>query len=211
MFVPQTAGWTATSNVKSWLCLNVKIGQNAPAGTVVCHRTPDRPMFHWLVARAWQMVSTCLIEITNGFQSPLWPPKQLPASLLHILFNIFADEDSFPYTNGEGNTHTEISKDRTIMLMGSSAQKISVRLQPTIRHRATQTDDCPPSPSLLVPPVHRSRTPDPSLNRSPSPCPSPMLIRKRAYAKWENKDSVRKAREERRGIKPTTQELEKVS
>ncbi|XP_069805963.1 RAS guanyl-releasing protein 1 [Dendropsophus ebraccatus] len=120
-----------------------------------------------------------------------------------------AEEDVFPYANGEANNHTEVSKDRTIMLMGSSAQKISVRLQPAVKHRATQTDECPASPSLLAPPMHRSRTPDPSLNRSSSPCPSPMLMRKRAYAKWENKDSVRKAREERRGIKPTTQELEK--
>ncbi|KAM5129514.1 RAS guanyl-releasing protein 1 [Mantella aurantiaca] len=110
------------------------------------------------------------------------------------------EEDPFPYTNGE-DSHTEVGKDRTIMLMGSSSQKISVRLQPTMIHRSTQTDDSPPSPCLQVLSPHKSRTPDGS--------PSPLLIRKRAYAKWENKDSVRKIREERRGSKQTTQELEK--
>ncbi|XP_075048917.1 RAS guanyl-releasing protein 1 isoform X2 [Mixophyes fleayi] len=112
-----------------------------------------------------------------------------------------ADEDPFTYTNGEENEHTEVSKDRTIMLMGSSAQKISVRLHPAVRHRSTQTDGSPPSSCLQIP--------SPRHSRSPSPCPSPILIRKRAYAKWENKDSIRKAREERRGIKPSAQELEK--
>ncbi|XP_063804108.1 RAS guanyl-releasing protein 1 isoform X2 [Pseudophryne corroboree] len=112
-----------------------------------------------------------------------------------------ADEDPFSYTNGEENEHTAISKDRTIMLMGSSAQKISVRLQTAVRHRSTQTDGSPPSPALQIPSPHHSR--------SPSPCPSPILIRRRAYARWENKDSIRKAREERRGIKPPSQELEK--
>ncbi|XP_018409707.1 PREDICTED: RAS guanyl-releasing protein 1 [Nanorana parkeri] len=111
-----------------------------------------------------------------------------------------AEEDSFPYPNGEDNEHTQVGKDRTIMLMGSSSQKISVRLQTTMRHRGTQTEERPPSPCLQVPSPHRSRTPDGS--------PSPLLIRKRAYAKWENKDSVRKVREERRGCKQT-QELEK--
>ncbi|XP_072283782.1 RAS guanyl-releasing protein 1 isoform X2 [Pyxicephalus adspersus] len=121
------------------------------------------------------------------------------------------EEDPFPYTNGEDSEHTEVGKDRTIMLMGSSAQKISVRLQPTMKHRSTQTEDSPPSPCLQVPSPHRSRTPDStrSSNHSSSPCPSPLLIRKRAYAKWENKDSIRKIREERRGSKQATQELEK--
>ncbi|CAI9573161.1 unnamed protein product [Staurois parvus] len=115
-----------------------------------------------------------------------------------------AEDDHFPYTNGEDSEHTEVGKDRTIMLMGSSSQKISVRLQPTMRHRGTQTEDSPSSPCLQVTTSpHRSRTPDGS--------PSPLLIRKRAYAKWENKDSVRKVREERRGSKQTTQELEKVA
>ncbi|XP_077320879.1 RAS guanyl-releasing protein 1 isoform X2 [Lithobates pipiens] len=113
-----------------------------------------------------------------------------------------AEEDPFPFTNGEEDSeHTEVGKDRTIMLMGSSSHKISLRLQPTMRHRSTQTEDGPPSPSLQVTSPHKGRTPDGG--------PSPLLIRKRAYAKWENKDSVRKAREERRASKQTTQELEK--
>ncbi|PIO35901.1 hypothetical protein AB205_0175710, partial [Aquarana catesbeiana] len=112
-----------------------------------------------------------------------------------------AEENPFPFTNGEDSEHTEVGKDRTIMLMGSSSHKISLRLQPTMRHRSTQTEDVPSSPSLQVTSPHKSRTPDGG--------PSPLLIRKRAYAKWENKDSVRKAREERRASKQTTQELEK--
>ncbi|XP_040188778.1 RAS guanyl-releasing protein 1 isoform X1 [Rana temporaria] len=112
-----------------------------------------------------------------------------------------AEEDPFPFTNGEDSEHTEVGKDRTFMLMGSSSHKISLRMQPTMRHRSTQTEDAPSSPSLQVTSPHKIRTPDGG--------PSPLLIRKRAYAKWENKDSVRKAREERRISKQTTQELEK--
>lgn len=113
-----------------------------------------------------------------------------------------ADEDPFPYESGEDH-HTDVGKDRTIMLMGSSAQKISVRLQPTVRHRGTQTEEGPSSPCLEALSPHKSRTQDGS--------PSPLLLRKRAYAKWENKDSVRKIREERRGSKQSTTEVEKVT
>ncbi|KAM9294144.1 RAS guanyl-releasing protein 1 [Gastrophryne carolinensis] len=122
---------------------------------------------------------------------------------------VHGEEDAFSYTNDEGSIDTEVSKDRTIMLMGSSAQKISVRLQPTMRHRGTQTEDSPPcSPALLVPSPAANAGHRSPQSRTPSPLPSPLLIRKRAYVRWENKDSVRKAREERRG-KHTAQELEK--
>ncbi|KAG8429532.1 hypothetical protein GDO86_020563 [Hymenochirus boettgeri] len=123
------------------------------------------------------------------------------------------DEEPFSYPHGDGDIHTEVSKDRTIMLMGSSAQKISVRLQPAVKHRATQTENEPLSPCLQVPSPQHCRMTDPTnhfpTSPAPSPCPSPVPIRKRAYAKWENKDSIRKAKAEGRGAKPGTQELEK--
>ncbi|KAM8921240.1 RAS guanyl-releasing protein 1 [Pelodytes ibericus] len=122
------------------------------------------------------------------------------------------DGEPFSFLNGEGDGHNEVRNDRTIMLMGSSAQKISVRLQPAVKHRATQTEMEPTSPCLQIPSPHRSPSPSPTYlfpaSPNPSPCPSPVPIRKRAYAKWENKDSIRKAREEKRGVKPTSQELE---
>ncbi|XP_041430764.1 RAS guanyl-releasing protein 1-like isoform X2 [Xenopus laevis] len=123
-----------------------------------------------------------------------------------------ADEGPYSYPNGDDvDNHTEVSKDRTIMLMGSSTQKISVRLQPAVKHRATQTET--QSLCLQVPSPQRSRTPDLTshLPKSPmpSPCPSPVFTRKKAYAKWENKDSIRKARAELRGRKTGLHELEK--
>ncbi|XP_053330922.1 RAS guanyl-releasing protein 1 [Spea bombifrons] len=122
------------------------------------------------------------------------------------------DGDSFSYVNGEDNDHSEVSKDRTIMLMGSSAQKISVRLQAAVKHRATQTEPETRSPCLQVPSPPQSLRPEPTYlllsSPNPSPCPSPVPIRKRACAKWENKDSIRKAKEEGRGVKTAAQELE---
>ncbi|XP_075469351.1 RAS guanyl-releasing protein 1 isoform X2 [Ascaphus truei] len=123
-----------------------------------------------------------------------------------------ADESRFSYPNGESTDHTEVSKDQTIMLVGSSAQKISVWLQPAVMHRATQTENDTPTPCLQIPSPSRSQTPEPTPSPcpspTPSPCPSPMLIRKRAYAKWENKDTIRKARDEARGANATAQEVE---
>ncbi|MEE6491796.1 hypothetical protein FKM82_016376 [Ascaphus truei] len=98
------------------------------------------------------------------------------------------------------------------MLVGSSAQKISVWLQPAVMHRATQTENDTPTPCLQIPSPSRSQTPEPTPSPcpspTPSPCPSPVLIRKRAYAKWENKDTIRKARDEARGANATAQEVE---
>lgn len=108
--------------------------------------------------------------------------------------------------------HNEGSKDRTIMLMGSSAQKISVRLKPAVVHKGTQTDSV-----LLVGDIsHRQtekkeRIPEnPYLQPTPpSPCPSPLLSRKKAYVKWENKDSSQKMKEHH-SYKPSYHELEQV-
>ncbi|CAH2328317.1 RAS guanyl-releasing 1 [Pelobates cultripes] len=123
-----------------------------------------------------------------------------------------ADEESFSYVNGD-NDHNEISKDRTLVLMGSSSQKISVRLQQSGNHKETQTDAEPTSPYLQIPSPCWNQSPDPtylypSFSPNPSPCPSPVLVRKKAYAKWENKDSIRKAREEGKAAKSMVQELE---
>ncbi|XP_053553940.1 RAS guanyl-releasing protein 1 [Bombina bombina] len=123
-----------------------------------------------------------------------------------------ADEEAFSYPNIDSSDHSEVQRDRTIMLMGSSSQKISVRLQPALKHRATQTDsDLLNVCQNVPPPPQPSRTPDHTyllpVKVNPSSCPSPVPIRKRAYVKWENKDSVRKAREQAR-MKPINQQLE---
>lgn len=110
--------------------------------------------------------------------------------------------------------HNEDSKDRTIMLMGSSAQKISVRLKPAVVHKSTQTDLI-----LLAEDVSRrqakkeQRVPETPcyLQAAPaSPCPSPLLGRRKAYVKWENKDCSHRTKEEHPSCKPSYQELEQV-
>uniref|UniRef100_A0A8C8B946 RAS guanyl-releasing protein 1 n=1 Tax=Otus sunia TaxID=257818 RepID=A0A8C8B946_9STRI len=125
------------------------------------------------------------------------------------------EEGPFTFPNGEVVEHNEDSKDRTIMLMGSSAQKISVRLKPAVVHKGTQTD-----PALLAGDVSRRQTEkkehrmpeNPYLQAAPpSPCPSPILGRKKAYVKWENKDSSQKVKEEHHSCKPSYHELEQLS
>ncbi|KAJ7412799.1 RAS guanyl-releasing protein 1 [Willisornis vidua] len=122
------------------------------------------------------------------------------------------EEGSFTFPNGEVVEHSEDSKDRTIMLMGSSAQKISVRLKPAVVHKAIQTD-----PVLLADDVSRKRREkkehrmpeNPFLQAAPlSTFPSPILGRKKAFVKWENKDSSQKMKEEHHSCKPSYQELE---
>uniref|UniRef100_A0A8C9NB46 RAS guanyl-releasing protein 1 n=1 Tax=Serinus canaria TaxID=9135 RepID=A0A8C9NB46_SERCA len=122
------------------------------------------------------------------------------------------EEGSFTFPNGEVMEHSEDSKDRTIMLMGSSAQKISVRLKPAVIHKSTQTD-----PVLLAGDVSRKRREkkehrmpeNPYLQAAPaSTFPSPILGRRKAFVKWENKDSSQKMKEEHHSCKPSYQELE---
>lgn len=103
------------------------------------------------------------------------------------------------------------------MLMGSSAQKISVRLKPAVVHKGIQTDS-----TLLAADVsHKSMEKkekrileNPYLQPiAPSPRPSPLLSRKKAYVKWENKESSQKMKEEHHehhSYKPSYQELERV-
>lgn len=134
-------------------------------------------------------------------------------SIYHIYFK-GQEEGSFTFPNGEVVEHSEDSKDRTIMLMGSSAQKISVRLKPAVIHKSTQTD-----PVLLAGDVSRKRREkkehkmpeNPYLQAAPtSTFPSPLLGRRKAFVKWENKDSSQKIKEEHHSCKPSYQELEQV-
>ncbi|XP_015720309.1 RAS guanyl-releasing protein 1 isoform X3 [Coturnix japonica] len=125
------------------------------------------------------------------------------------------EEGPFTFPNGVVE-HNEDSKDRTIMLMGSSAQKISVRLKPAVVHKGIQTD----STLLAADVLHKSMEKkekkileNPYLQPIPtSPRPSPLLSCKKAYVKWENKDSSQKMKEDHRehqSYKPSYQELER--
>uniref|UniRef100_A0A8C9Q0L1 RAS guanyl-releasing protein 1 n=1 Tax=Spermophilus dauricus TaxID=99837 RepID=A0A8C9Q0L1_SPEDA len=126
------------------------------------------------------------------------------------------EEGSFTFPNGEMVEHSEESKDRTIMLMGVSSQKISVRLKRTVAHKTTQTESLPwigsegPSGHFVLSSPRRTAQDTLYVLPSPtSPCPSPVLVRKRAFVKWENKESLIKSKEELRHLRlPTYQELE---
>ncbi|KFV74205.1 RAS guanyl-releasing protein 1, partial [Dryobates pubescens] len=124
------------------------------------------------------------------------------------------EEGAFTFPNGEVVEHSEESKDRTIMLMGSSAQKISVRLKPAVVHKSTQTElillaAAAASRRQAEKKDHRGAENAPYLQAAPaSPWPSPLLGRRKAYVKWENKDSSPRAKEEQPSCKPSYQELE---
>lgn len=102
------------------------------------------------------------------------------------------------------------------MLMGVSSQKISVRLKRTVAHKATQTEPLPwlgsegPSGPFVLSSSRKTAQDTLYVLPSPtSPCPSPVLVRKRAFVKWENKESLIKSKEELRRLRlPTYQELE---
>ncbi|XP_068405137.1 RAS guanyl-releasing protein 1 isoform X2 [Eschrichtius robustus] len=126
------------------------------------------------------------------------------------------EEGHFTFPNGEAVEHNEESKDRTIMLMGVSSQKISVRLKRTVAHKATQTEalswlgsEGPSSHFVLSSPRKTAQDTLYVLPSTTSPCPSPVLVRKQAFVKWENKESLIKSKEELRHLRlPTYQELE---
>ncbi|KAF3830380.1 hypothetical protein GH733_004199 [Mirounga leonina] len=126
------------------------------------------------------------------------------------------EEGPFTFPNGEAVEHSEESKDRTIMLMGVSSQKISVRLKRTVAHKATQTESLSwlgsegPSGTLMLSSPRKTAQDTLYVLPSPtSPCPSPVLVRKRAFVKWENKESLIKSKEDLRHLRlPTYQELE---
>lgn len=119
------------------------------------------------------------------------------------------EEGGFPIPNGDLVVHSEDSKDRTIMVMGELPQKISVRVKPSVEHKGMQTD--PEQLHYNGAPKQQKEagiSPDNTfLQPTPlSPCPSPVLSRKKAYVKWENKDFSQKA--EPSTIRPSYQELE---
>ncbi|EPY75394.1 RAS guanyl-releasing protein 1 isoform b [Camelus ferus] len=126
------------------------------------------------------------------------------------------EEGAFTFPNGEAVEHSEESKDRTIMLMGVSSQKISVRLRRTVAHKATQTEspswlggEGPSGHFVLSSPRKTAQDTLYVLPSPTSPCPSPVLVRKRAFVKWENKESLIKSKEELHHLRlPTYQELE---
>ncbi|KAJ6667341.1 hypothetical protein lerEdw1_017319 [Lerista edwardsae] len=121
------------------------------------------------------------------------------------------EEGGFPFPNGEVAAHSGESKDRTIMVMGELPQKISVRLKPAVEHKGVQTDLALLLDDGLPRPQRESAMPPDFLQPSPlSPCPSPVLSRKKAYVKWENKDFGQKAKEEPSIVRPSYQELEQV-
>lgn len=134
-----------------------------------------------------------------------------------LVFYVFStlglEEGGYPFPNGEVVEHNEGSKDRTIMLMGASAQKISVRLKPSVVHKGIQTDIMMALGNEVSNLQRESGTLSESSFLQPSPmfpCPSPLLARKKAYVKWENKDCSQKVKEDPQTLKPTYQELEKV-
>lgn len=127
------------------------------------------------------------------------------------------EEGSFIFQNGEAVDHSEESKDRTIMLLGVSSQKISVRLKRTVAHKTTQTESFPwvggevPAGHFVL--SSPRKPPQDALFVLPSPtspCPSPVLLRKRAFVKWENKESLIKPKQELHLRLRTYQELEQV-
>ncbi|XP_060684901.1 RAS guanyl-releasing protein 1-like isoform X1 [Hemiscyllium ocellatum] len=110
--------------------------------------------------------------------------------------NIGNEDGPFTYFNEEVHNGTE-RKDRTIVLMGGSAQKISVRLKPVVMHKATQTDitgsDTDTTGNQATS-LGRMKTSDTSLlspNILPL-CPSPLPTRRRPCVKWENMASFHK-------------------
>jgi RAS guanyl-releasing protein 1 len=139
-------------------------------------------------------------------------------ALTHCVSPTAPEEGSVPFHNGEAGGHSEDSKDRTIMLMGVSSQKISVRLKRTVAHKTTQTETLPwigsdssPGHFVLSSPKKTAQDTLYVLPSPTSPCPSPVLVRKRAFVKWENKESLIKSKEELRHLRlPTYQELEQV-
>ncbi|XP_038263461.1 RAS guanyl-releasing protein 1 isoform X1 [Dermochelys coriacea] len=122
------------------------------------------------------------------------------------------EEGPFTFPNGEVAEHNEESKDRTIMLMGVSSQKISVRVKPAVLDKSTQTEPTLANsdvPSRQMEKEHGMPSENIYLQpATPSPCPSPVLSRKKAYVKWENKDSSQKRKDELRIHIPSYQELE---
>ncbi|XP_039597377.1 RAS guanyl-releasing protein 1-like isoform X1 [Polypterus senegalus] len=110
-----------------------------------------------------------------------------------------SEEGSFSYLNGEDPEHSDKNRDwdeTTSYIKRSCAVSV---------HKSTQTEGVPPSEAALLQPNMLSPCHSPL-----TPCPSPIPVRKRAYAKWENRAStVQKQKEDDDDPhKPTYQQLE---
>nr|XP_033808296.1 RAS guanyl-releasing protein 1 [Geotrypetes seraphini] len=107
-------------------------------------------------------------------------------------------EGSFTFSKEDSAEHHDENKGRAIVLVGSSLPKLSVK------HKGTQTDDCLYGDSLSMPfilssPRRKSEQDSVHLMATSSPpslCSSPLPVQKRAYVKWENKNSIDKPKEE---------------
>ncbi|XP_041122106.1 RAS guanyl-releasing protein 1-like isoform X1 [Polyodon spathula] len=105
-----------------------------------------------------------------------------------------SEDGQFTYPNGEGAEHSDKSKEWESTLASVSEQSHSGELKAWAVNKSTQTE-WPQSPeSVFLLPAPLSPCPSPL-----TPCPSPVPVRKRAYAKWENRAST---------VKPTYEQLE---
>lgn len=114
-----------------------------------------------------------------------------------VLLLLAGSEDGqFTYLNGEGVEHSDKSKEWEPTLASVSEQSHSGEPKAWAVNKSTQTE-WPQSPeSVFLLPAPLSPCPSPL-----TPCPSPVPVRKRAYAKWENRAST---------VKPTYEQLEMV-
>ncbi|KAF6091338.1 hypothetical protein HJG60_016085 [Phyllostomus discolor] len=125
-------------------------------------------------------------------------------------------ERPFIFPNGEAVEQGEESKDRTIMLTGVSSQKISVWLKRIVAHKTTQMEllpwICSKGPSGPFALSSPWKTAQNTLYVLPSltfACSSPVLVRKWALVKWNNKDSLIKSKKKVCHLRlPTYEELE---
>ncbi|XP_051881582.1 RAS guanyl-releasing protein 1-like isoform X4 [Pristis pectinata] len=110
-------------------------------------------------------------------------------------YNIGNEDGPFTYFNEEAHNHSE-RKDRTIVLMGSSAQKVSVRLKPVVMHKASQTDISSSDTDTTgnqAASLGKVKTDTSLLSPNILPlCPSPVPTRRRPCVKWENMASFHK-------------------
>ncbi|XP_032882835.1 RAS guanyl-releasing protein 1 isoform X2 [Amblyraja radiata] len=110
-------------------------------------------------------------------------------------YNIGNEDGPFTQFNEEAQNHSE-HKDRTIVLMGSSAQKVSVRLKPIVMHKAVQTDASSSDSEIIgnqAATLGKIKADTSQLSPNILPlCPSPTPTRRRPCVKWENMASFHK-------------------
>ncbi|XP_035238441.1 RAS guanyl-releasing protein 1-like isoform X1 [Anguilla anguilla] len=118
-----------------------------------------------------------------------------------------SEEGPFTYPGDESTENSERGKDWHPVSPATPNVKrpTDQPLRPLGVHKSTQTE-WPQTPEIS-PPQTSLLTPGPA---ALTPCPSPVPVRKRAYAKWENRAStVQKPKEPDDQNKPTYEQLEK--